>query len=182
MSNVNSPTTDLDWVGSVYELLLEIARCGLSDNPRLPDRISEKSLPLIQKAQEIEERNRGKEQSGWQQREKDWIQEVSQLFIDLTRISLSETPKIPENLPRNALRLADTAQSIQENLDQFGEESSPSSGDGNLDSPLSPDELLKALQISFQQQREKSGHPDASEWQQLFVLLDTIRGIYQRIS
>jgi hypothetical protein len=184
MSNVNSQTTDIEWVVEVYDLLLEIARCGLSEMPKLPNNISQRALPLSQRAQEIREGSTSVNYSAWQHREREWVEQVSQFFIELTRISLAEQPRLPDNLAQRALTLADTAQSIKEN---FSDDTSVH--DTPLDKPLgepesfqSPDVLLNLLQDSLKTQREKSGYPDAPEWQQLLVLLDTIRGIYRRIN
>ena len=59
MDNWNSQSGDIESVDQVYQLLLEIARSSLSDIPRIPENITQKSLPLLQKLQSIQQRRQG---------------------------------------------------------------------------------------------------------------------------
>ncbi|MGE5656898.1 MAG: inorganic pyrophosphatase [Actinomycetota bacterium] len=180
MNNWNSQSAGIEWVDQAYELLIEIARCSLSEHPKLPDHISQKALPLIQKVQSIQETGQGLfgSHSGWQHRDRQWVEQVGQLLIEITRISLAEQPKLPENLAQRALTLAEEAQNIKETA----QESETPTGGENDSSLLPPDSLLSLLQESLKQQRAKSSNPEAPEWQELLSLLNVAQGIYKRIS
>ncbi|MEG4942089.1 inorganic pyrophosphatase [Microcoleus sp. F4-D5] len=180
MDNWNSQSGDIESVDQVYQLLLEIARSSLSDIPRIPENITLKSLPLIQKLQSIQQRPQGQafKSDSFSVNDLEWVSQVRHLLEELTGESLSERPKMPENLAGRALSLADKAQSIKENIEENAAHS-PTDEDEN--SLQSPDSLLNLLHQSLKTQRAKSYKPDAPEWQQVLTLLDVVQSIYKQI-
>ncbi len=50
MNNYNYHHSDIDWVEKVHQLLVEIARASLSDQPKLPQNVAERALPLAKKS------------------------------------------------------------------------------------------------------------------------------------
>jgi hypothetical protein len=50
MNNYHYHHSDIDWVEKVHQLLVEIARASLSDQPKLPENVAERALPLANKA------------------------------------------------------------------------------------------------------------------------------------
>ncbi|MEG3842378.1 inorganic pyrophosphatase [Microcoleus sp. herbarium14] len=180
MDNWNSQSGDIESVDQVYQLLLEIARSSLSDLPRIPENITLKSLPLIQKLQSIQQRPQGHgfKSDSFSVNDLEWVAQVRQLLEELTGESLSERPKLPENLAGRALSLADKAQSIKETIEENAARSPTDEDDSSFQSP---DALLPLLHQSLKTQRAKSYNPDAPEWQQLFTLLDVVQSIYQQI-
>lgn len=180
MNNLNSPSADIEWVDEVYQLLIEIARCSLSEIPKLPDNISQKALPLIQKIQSIQDTFDTSNHLNWHHREREWVDRVGQLLIEITRVSLSEQPKLPENLAGRALELAEKAQVIRETA----EEDTPAPLESERSSNnalLPPDSLLSLLQESLSVYRAKSRNPGASEWQHLFSLVEEVQAVYNRV-
>ncbi|MEG3862391.1 inorganic pyrophosphatase [Microcoleus sp. herbarium12] len=180
MDNWNSQSGDIESVDQVYQLLLEVARSSLSDIPRIPENITQKSLPLLQKLQSIQQRPQGQafKSDSFSANDLEWVAQVRQLLEELTRQSLSERPKMPENMAGRALSLADKAQSIKETIE---EKSAPSPTDEDENSFQSPDALLNLLHQSLKTQRAKSYQPDAPEWHQLLTLLDVAQSIYKQI-
>jgi hypothetical protein len=180
MDNWNSQSGDIESVDEVYQLLLEIARSSLSDIPRIPENITQKSLPLLQKLQSIQQRRQGQafKSDSFSVNDLEWVAQVRQLLEELTRQSLSERPKMPENMAGRALSLADKAQSIKETIEEKGA-SSPKDEDEN--SFQSPEALLNLLHQSLKTQRAKSYQPDAPEWHQLLTMLDVVQSIYKQI-
>ena len=180
MDNWNSQSGDIESVDQVYQLLLEIARSSLSDIPRIPENITQKSLPLLQKLQSIQQRRQGQafKSDSFSVNDLEWVAQVRQLLEELTGESLSERPKMPENMAGRALTLADKAQSIKERIE---ENAAHSSTDEDENSLQSPDALLNLLHQSLKTQRAKSYQPDSPEWQQLLTLLDVVQSIYKQI-
>ncbi|MEG4342848.1 inorganic pyrophosphatase [Microcoleus sp. A003_D6] len=180
MDNWNSQSGDIEWVDQVYQLLLEIARSSLSDIPRIPENIAQKSLPLIQKSQSIQQRPQGHgfKSDSFSVKDLEWVAQVRQLLEELTGESLSERPKMPENLAGRALSLADNAQSIKETIEENAAGSPIDEDETSLESP---DALLNLLHQSLKTQRAKSYKPDAPEWQQVLTLLDVVKSIYKQI-
>jgi hypothetical protein len=113
MSNLNSHYSDIEWVEQVHQLLLEIARASLSDRPRLPDNVSERALPLAQKAAIIKQ---NPDSQILPPGSKEWVENVRQLLLDLSRASLADIPRLPMNLGQKALGLAQTAQDIKDKV------------------------------------------------------------------
>lgn len=180
MNNWNSQSGDIEWVDQVYQLLLEIARSSLSDIPKIPENITVKAIPLIQKVQSIQKRPDGQvfKSGSFSINDREWVDQVCQLLVELTGASLSERPKMPENLAGRALTLADKAQNIKEII----EENSSLAPVDQDDNPLqSPEALLNLLHDSLKNQRAKSYKPDAPEWQQVLSLLDVVQSIYKEI-
>jgi hypothetical protein len=180
MDNWNSQSGDIESVDQVYQLLLEIARSSLSDIPRIPENITQKSLPLLQKLQSIQQRPQGQafKSDSFSVSDLEWVAQVRQLLEELTRQSLSERPKMPENMAGRALSLADKAQSIKETIEEHG---APNPKDEDENSFQSPEALLNLLHQSLKTQRAKSYQPEAPEWHQLLTLLDVVQSIYKQI-
>ncbi|HSF74624.1 MAG TPA: inorganic pyrophosphatase [Microcoleus sp.] len=180
MNNWNSQSGDVEWVDQVYQLLLEIARSSLSDIPRIPENITVKAIPLIQKVQSIQQRPDGQvfKSGSFSVNDREWVDRVCQLLVELTSASLSEQPKMPENLAGRSLALADRAQKIKEDIEENAAQT-PADEDDN--SVQSPDALLSLLHHSLKTQRAKSYNPDAPEWQQVLSLLDVVQSIYKQI-
>ncbi|MFB8795666.1 MAG: inorganic pyrophosphatase [Microcoleus sp.] len=180
MNNWNSELGDIEWVDQVYQLLLEIARSSLSDIPRIPENITVKAIPLIQKIQSIQQKPDGLlfKSGSFSVNDRQWVDRVCQLLVELTGAYLSEQPKMPENLAGRALALADRAQKIKEEIEENAAQS-PADEDDN---PLqSPEALLSLLHHSLKTERAKSYSPDAPEWLQVLSLIDVVQSIYKQI-
>jgi len=208
MNDLKKQKEEREWVEQVIQLLRDIARAGLSDIPKLPENISIRAIPLAKKAKSIQEE--GNSQSGanaWQSLSLEWVEQVISLLGELSRISLSDRPKLPDLVSQKALALAKQGQKIKETAFEPTEsttfeptksttfeptesttfeptESTPTEepqtaiSTGQLQSPgLLLDLLQKSLKIEW----ANSNHPDAPEWQQLINLLDIAKGLYQRI-
>jgi hypothetical protein len=180
MNNWNSQSGDIEWVDQVYQLLLEIARSSLSDIPKIPENITLKAIPLIQKVQSIQKRPDGQvfKSGSFSINDREWVDQVCQLLVELTGASLSERPKMPENLAGRALTLADKAQNIKEIIE---ENAALAPADEDDDPLQSPDALLNLLHHSLKTQRAKSYKPNAPEWQQVLSLIDVVQSIYKEI-
>ena len=100
MNNWNSESGDVEWVDQVYQLLLEIARSSLSDLPRIPENITVKAIPLIQKVQSIQQKPDGLlfKSGSFSVNDREWVDRVGQLLVELTGAYLSEQPKMPKTL------------------------------------------------------------------------------------
>jgi len=180
MDNWNSQSGDMESVEQIYQLLLEIARSSLSDIPRIPENITLKSLPLLQQLQSIQQRPQGQgfKSDYFSVNDLEWVAQVRELLEELTGESLSERPKMPENMAGRALSLADQAQSIKETIE---EKAACGPTDEDESSLESPDVLLNLLHQSLKTQRAKSYKPNAPEWQQVLSLLDVVQSIYKQI-
>ena len=188
MTKLSSHFSDVEWLEKVHRLLIEIARASLSDLPRLPESVSTEALPLAQNA-EIIQQNAGKfnHYLNWQQQSQ-WLKEVRQLLLELSRIALSERPKLPDNIAQRALMLAETAQDLRENLPEGAEaewenEAEPqnTSEPRPEEDPTSPEQLLQQLQNRVQAEQASSGNPQLPQWQQVLTLLDVVRELYGQI-
>lgn len=190
MNDLNKQYEEKEWVEQVIQLLRDIARASLSDLPKLPENISLRAIPLAKKAKSIQ--SEGDSQSGanaMESPEMEWVEQVRQLLGDLNRISLSDRPRLPEDLSQKALDLAKQGQRIKETAFEPTEsttfestESTPAPQRALSTSQLeSPGLLLDRLQKSLKIEWANSNHPDAPEWQQLINLLDIAKGLYQRI-
>ena len=113
MSNLSSHDSDIEWVEQVHQLLLETARASLSDKPQLPDNVSERALPLAQKAKIIMQKT---DSQSVPPGSKEWVENVRQLLLDLSRASLADIPRLPMNIGQKALLLAQTAQDIKDKI------------------------------------------------------------------
>ncbi|MDY6938484.1 MAG: hypothetical protein SWY16_12525 [Cyanobacteriota bacterium] len=204
MKNLNWQTEELEWIERVRQLLIELARASLADIPRLPEDLSQKALPLIEGGQDILDaasRQGLSEAARSQYPELQWVEEVRQFFLDLVKISLSEHPRLPEHLSRNALVLAEQAQDIQDEAEESAEFDEPappveskvetkpenvatsaaSTSKTSLTPESSPSLLLEALQKSVKIQQANSSRADAPEWPQLMNLIDLAQSLYQRV-
>ncbi|MGK7903303.1 MAG: inorganic pyrophosphatase [Hormoscilla sp.] len=199
-----------EWVEQVIQLLRDIARAGLSDLPKLPENISIRAIPLAKKAKSIQEEGNG--QSGadaCQSPEMEWVEQVISLLSELSRISLSDRPKLPDAISHKALELAKQGQKIKEAslgpkeetvyqpIEERTQRTDPSQsealGKQDEEKPIedipaditanpsqAPGQLLDLLASSLKIEWANSKHPDAPEWQQLINLLDIAKGLYQR--
>lgn len=200
MDNFQWQSSELEWVERVRQLCVEIARAALADLPALPDRLSQRALPLAEQGEEIADAisdRQGITQSARSQfPELVWIDRVRQFFLELSRLSLSERPRLPDRLSQESLDLAEEAQDIQEAAETArASGSSPDSVSGGspeiakplmsssdaLDANLSPGLLLDRLQKSVKIQWANSNRSDAPEWQQLVNLLEIARSLYLRV-
>jgi hypothetical protein len=189
MTKLSSHFSDVEWLEKVRNLLIEIARASLADLPRLPERVSTEALPLAQNAQ-ILQQNAAKfnHHLNWQEQNQ-WLEEVRQLLLELSRIALSEYPKPPENIAQRALMLAETAQDLQEklpeNIDEEEEDPDPQPPTNpplKLDeTPTSPEQLLNQLQSLLKAEQASSSNPQLPQWQQVLTLLDIVQEIYSKI-
>lgn len=188
MNRVASQVSDLQWIKQVHDLLIDVARASLSDLPKLPDTVLTQALPLAQKAQMIQQKasETSGVQQGWQSQQSQWIEQVRQLLLELSRMALAERPKLPENIAQRALTLAETAQDIQEALeeesqDEFesNEEAEPESLNG--ETTLSIDALLNLLKERLTGEYKASKNSNDPQWQQLLTLVDVVEQTYNRI-
>ncbi|HAN74553.1 MAG TPA: hypothetical protein DCQ51_05280 [Planktothrix sp. UBA8407] len=183
MPRVSSQLSDLQWVKQVHDFLIEVARASLADSPKLPDSVSTQALPLAQKAQNILQKPAN---TGWQSQKSQWIEQVRQLLLELSRIALGESPKLPENIAQRALTLAETAQDIQQDVEDSGEdEDSGDDGDETENSSreivLSVNDLFKHLKDRLTAEHHSNNSAGDDQWQQLLTLLDMVHQTYNRI-
>jgi hypothetical protein len=196
MNNLKWQSAELEWVGQVRHLLLELARASLADIPRLPENLSPKALPLIERGKAILDAasRQGISESTWEKHpELEWVECVRQFFVELTRISLSEHPRLPENLSLRSLELAERAQTIEEELEEAIEAAKKTTSDRSQSSdrsavssesvqtPAAPGLLIEQLQSSIKNLQETSKNPEASEWSQMMNLIDLMRSLYLRV-
>lgn len=177
MNNLNWQSQDIEWVEQIRLFLLDLARACLGDIPKLPNNTNQKAMPLVQKTQSLLETAKQQGVSG--SSDLDWLQQVNQLLLDLVRLSLSEQPKVPENLSKTALELAQQAQKIKET---GGIAIASASEPPAAESSQSSTELFESLIQHLKSERSQSVNPDAAEWQQLMSLLEIAQGLYQRLT
>jgi hypothetical protein len=178
MAQLNSLNSDLRWIKQVRSLLIEVARASLSDIPRLPKQVSTDALPLAQQAQAIQEKtDHNSDPSTWQSQQSQWIEAVRQLLLELSRIALSDSPKLPDNIAHRTLTLAETAQDIQE----VAENSRNANGDDSFKPSAPLDPLLHQLQEEMQAEQLHSLNPEASEWQKIQTLLSQVQDLYHQL-
>ncbi|WP_413167642.1 hypothetical protein ACL6C3_13280 [Capilliphycus salinus ALCB114379] len=188
MTKLSTHFSDVEWLEKVHNLLIDIARASLADLPRLPESVSTEALPLAQNAQIIQQNTaKFSHHLNWQQQSQ-WLQEVHQLLIELSRIALSERPKLPENIAQRALMLAETAQDLRDKLPEASETEwdneteAPNPDPQKLDeSSTSPEQLLQQLQTHLKAQQVRSRNPQLPQWQQVLTLLDVVAEIYKNI-
>ncbi|VXD22199.1 Inorganic pyrophosphatase [Planktothrix serta PCC 8927] len=188
MPRVSSQLSDLQWVKQVHDFLIEVARASLADTPKLPESVSTQALPLAQKAQNIQQKagNTANNDKNWQSQKSQWIEEVRQLLLELSRIALSERPKLPENIAQRALTLAETAQDIQQDLEDSGRDETSENDEDETDDfsgdvALSVNDLLKSLKDRLTAEYQSENPPGNPQWQQLLTLLDVVQETYNRI-
>ena len=175
MTNFTTHYLDRNAVEQAYQLLIEIARASLADIPVLPLNISNKALPILKELKSGLDAN-GHTQSN----DYEWLNDVSQLFTEIVTISLSEKPRIPENLAQRSLRLADRLQEWQEkSTDTRREEKSEK--EESKQEKSSAHVLLQQLQQQLKDEQKHGQGSDKAEWQQIFSLLDVVKGLLDRI-
>ncbi|NEQ73892.1 MAG: hypothetical protein F6K23_13025 [Okeania sp. SIO2C9] len=113
MTNLNSHYSDTEWIDQVHQLLLEIVRNSLSDQPKLPEELAERALPLAQKAKIIQENTDGQVIPP---DSLEWVGKVRELLLDLSRASLADIPRLPVSMGQRSLVLAQTAKEIKDKV------------------------------------------------------------------
>ncbi|ABG50088.1 hypothetical protein Tery_0648 [Trichodesmium erythraeum IMS101] len=113
MNNLNSHYSDTDWIEKVHQLLLEIARASVSDQPLLPENVAERALPLANKAKSIQEKA---DSLIIPSDSLEWVGKVRQLLLDLSRASLADIPRLPVDIAESSLTLAKTAKEIKDKV------------------------------------------------------------------
>jgi hypothetical protein len=181
MPRVSSQLSDLQWVKQVHDFLIEVARASLADTPKLPDSVSTQSLPLAQKAQDILQKSA---KTGWQSEKSQWIEQVRQLLLELSRIALGERPKLPENIAQRALTLAETAQDIHSDSadsedDDDSEESRYETDNSSRDASVN--DLFTQLKDRLTAEHHSNNGAGDAQWQQVLTLLDVVQDTYNRI-
>lgn len=178
MAQLNSLNSDLRWIKQVRSLLIEVARASLSDIPRLPKQVLTDALPLAQQAQAIQEKTaQSSDPSAWQSQQSQWIEAVRQLLLELSRIALSEDPKLPENIAHRTLTLAETAADIQE----VAESSRSANAEDSLKQSAPLDPLLRQVLEEMQAEQIHSLNPEASQWQKIQTLLSQVQDLYHQL-
>ncbi|MEL7038682.1 MAG: hypothetical protein AAFO04_24175 [Cyanobacteria bacterium J06592_8] len=188
MTKLDSHFSDVEWLEKVHDLLIEIARAALADLPRLPEKVATEAMPLAQNAQIIQQNtNKFNRYFNWPEQD-EWLEEVRQLLIELSRLSLSERPKLPDNMAQRVLILAETAQDLKENLPDLGDEEWDSDVDpidseahSFDESSLSSLQLLQHLHSRLQAEQASSTNPQLPQWQQVLILLDVVSELYSQI-
>ncbi|SKB14719.1 Inorganic pyrophosphatase [Planktothrix sp. PCC 11201] len=184
MPRVSSQLSDLQWVKQVHDFLIEVARASLADTPKLPDSVSTQALPLAQKAQDILQKSAN---TGWQSEKSQWIEQVRQLLLELSRIALGERPKLPENIAQRALTLAETAQDIHEDSADSEDDDDDAGDDGDdkedasREIVLSVNDLFKHLKDRLTAEHQSNNGTGDPGWQQVLTLLDVVQDTYNRI-
>ncbi len=113
MNDLSSHYSDSEWVDQVNKLLVEIASISVSDQPKLPENIAEKALPLAKKAKSIQEKA---DSVIIPSDSLEWVGKVRQLLLDLSRASLADIPRLPVSIGQRSLVLAKTAQNIKDKV------------------------------------------------------------------
>lgn len=180
MSNFSWQSQDIEWIEQVRQLLLELARACLGDTPKLPENLSQRAIPMTQKAQELLKLAR---EQGYSGNEITWVEQVNQLFFDLARVALAERPKLPDHLSQTLLSLAQKAQEIKDTavITPVISPVYPVSPPAEEDLLKSPEVLLELLEKSIKQQWSASANSNAPEWQQLLNLVEISQSLYQRL-
>lgn len=175
-------SSDIQWVEQVRNFLIDVARASLGDAPRLPERVAIDALPLAQQAQQIQDQtNLDLKPTSWQHQHREWIEAVRQLLLELSRISLSEFPRLPENLAQRALVLVETAQDLQEKVADWDTETEASLTD-SLDVDLTTSRgLISQLRIQLGLERDRDSNSADSKWQSLFQALEQLEACYRQL-
>ncbi|MGL5081040.1 MAG: hypothetical protein ACRC8A_06085 [Microcoleaceae cyanobacterium] len=187
MTRSNVRSSDIQWVEKVRNFLIDVARASLADIPRLPERVATDALPLAQQAQQIQGQIQSQahpdhQLTHWQEQHQDWIESVRKLLIELSRISLSEYPRLPENLAQRALILAETAQDLQEKVADWDAEAEAGLAE-SLDLDLTSSKaLIGQLRIQLGLERDRSSNSTNPQWQSLFQALDQLEEYYRQLS
>ncbi|MGB3535645.1 MAG: hypothetical protein WBA13_19280 [Microcoleaceae cyanobacterium] len=179
MAQLNSQASDLQWIKQVRSLLIEVARASLTDIPRLPQQVLTDALPLAQQAQIIQEKTTlDTTTPSWQFQQRQWIEEVRQLLLELSRIALSESPKLPDNIAHRTLTLAETATDIQEVAEQHST-SSNEVDHTRYSAPL--DSLFHQVREEVKAEQINSKNPKDPQWQSIQVLLTQVQDLYHQL-
>lgn len=181
MTELNGPYSDRQWIEQVNDLLIEVARAALADIPKLPATVSTSALPLAQQAIAI------KNQAGlyqstnwqWQEADLDWVGRVREFLLELSRIALSDRPSLPENIAHRALMLAETAQDIQEALENSEPISTSATYENREDAHnLDVNGRFDQLRDQIKTECSSSVNPNDPLWQQILTLLDVAQTQY----
>ncbi|MGC9525430.1 MAG: hypothetical protein ACP5D7_07810 [Limnospira sp.] len=179
MTELNSPSSDRKWIEQVNDLLIQVARASLADIPTLPTAVSTSALPLARQAQAIQNQVVASPATGthWQGTHQDWIEQVRQFLLELSRIALSDRPKLPENIAHRALSLAETAQDIQEALEN-GDEGSDALGASHERKGTDVNTRFEQLREQLKAEWGNSADAGNPGWQQVLTLLDVAQTQY----
>lgn len=184
MTELNPPSSDRQWIEQVNDLLIQVARAALADIPKLPNTVSIAALPLAQQAEAIQNHATVYQSTDleWQDKHKDWVEKVRQFLLELSRIALSDRPKLPENIAHRALMLAETAQDIQEAMEN-SEPITMASGGGSAEGSNNVNVNSRFDQLRDQLKTECSNSSNANDpkWQQVMTLLDIAQAEYNNL-
>ena len=179
MSNSNIPASELEWIEQVRQLMTDLARYSLADIPQLPPSVSDRVRPLLERAKVMQK------EAVLTPSQREWVDRVRQLLLELFAQMHSDRPHLPENLDRRALALAETARTLQETASTvpsqelpvptaIGIESEPEVRAQTIDP-------FEAFRKQVRVERANSANGNAPEWQQLMNLLDVAEGLYRRV-
>ncbi|MGF1490870.1 MAG: hypothetical protein ACFBSC_00110 [Microcoleaceae cyanobacterium] len=183
MMRLDLQSSDLRWVEQVRNLLIDVARASLADIPKLPEDVATRALPLAQKAQEMQ--NRSPNASipfNWQGEHQEWMENVRQLLLELSRLALSEFPRLPDNIAQRALSLAETAQDIGDAAEELNLETDLNSSEVNYSEVVNPDTTLSQLRSQLKQVHSQVHNAADPRWQHLFAALDIVEEFYRQLS
>ncbi|XDE64085.1 hypothetical protein AB3M80_09400 [Arthrospira platensis BEA 1257B] len=181
MTELNGPYSDRQWIEQVNDLLIEVARAALADIPKLPGTVSTSALPLAQQAIAIKNQAGLYQSTNWQWQEADleWVDQVREFLLELSRIALSDRPSLPENIAHRALMLAETSQDIQEALENSEPiATSPTDETGEGSDKIDVNGRFNQLRNQLKTECSTSVNPHDPLWQQILTLLDVAQTQY----
>ncbi len=172
MSNSNIQTSELEWIEQVRQLMTDLARYSLADIPQLPPSVSDRVSPLLERAKVVQK------DTALTPQQREWVDSVRKLLLELFAQTLSDRPHLPDNLDRRALALADKARQLQDTAAAPpASEPAPASEPPAATANTNPiDELRQQIRREW----ATSNNANAPEWQQLMNLLDVAEGLYRR--
>jgi len=205
MTDLHWSTEEFEWVAQVRQVLLDLARACLGDNPVVPMPLAQKAIPLANQARELLDRARdcGIPEANWTRYPSlNWTERSRSLFLEIAELYLSDSPSIPDNLSERTLELSQQAQEILDNPNRActsdvaevevstvvagdaagdGELAGAATGQTSGDRAHDIDAQLVALHRSIKQ--AWGANPDANvrEWQQLLALTEVMQDIHARL-
>jgi len=211
MAELNWGASEFDWVGQIRQFLLDLARSCLGDTPNIPLSLAQQAVPTADRARTLLEEARGQGLNTDFEAQASvtpilpllWTERLRKLCLELAEMYLSDQPTLPENISARALELAGIAQEILDRRDQGFSEgteaianpaidpsaSAPShsaSGSSPSTAPSHSQELTVTQQIdglrsALKSEWDRSPKAEAVEWQQMLVLLEVMKGLYDRL-
>ncbi|NJO71702.1 MAG: hypothetical protein HC825_08485 [Oscillatoriales cyanobacterium RM1_1_9] len=103
------------------------------------------------------------------------------MLLELSRMALSDSPRLPENLAQRALLLMETAQDLQEKLVDLRAETDPEVASPEMEI-ANPGLLLSNLRTQLNLMRDRHPHRDNPDWQNLFIALDEVEQYYRHLN